>query len=395
MRILLLADCYLPTKTSAAAMISDLAIEMSSQGHEVAVAVPDSSVIGSYKVEESDGVEIVRIRTGKTKGVGHIRRGINEVLFSPIFGFRAKRYWVSKKFDLIVSYSPCIFWGPLVARLKKLWGCRSYLILRDIFPQNAIDLGYLRKGIAYYFFDKMANVQYRVADTIGLESYGSIEYFKELTKGRYTNLRLLRNWKKLDNKHILTDGKYRKKWGLQDKMVFVYGGNFCKGHDVDSILNIAQRLLSHNNLHFVLVGGGSQFERIRLMVESMKITNVSVYPSLSQEDYLEMLCEFDAGIITLSPKLKTSNIPGKLLTYLECGLPMVVTINRPENDLKVLIEKYNVGYVCSTVDEESFADNIVKLVNNDKMRAEIRKNAKNLLQDEFDVKNIVDYIVEN
>ena len=147
MRILLLVVYYLPSTSAAAKLINDLAIEFSNQGHDVTVVAPDHATETDVQCGYDDKVRVIRVKTGEIKGVPRILRGYREISLSKILWKRAKSFFNENSFDLIIYYSPTIFFGPLVKRLKRLFGCPAYLILRDIFPQWAADAGIIRKGL--------------------------------------------------------------------------------------------------------------------------------------------------------------------------------------------------------------------------------------------------------
>jgi len=151
MRILILADCYLPGTKAGAKLVRDLAVVFHRLGHETAVVTSNTDIPVAARAAVEDGVTVVGVRTGWIKGAPRVIRAINEARLSPVIWKRARSFFVSQRFDLIVYYSPSIFFGWLVCRLKRLYGCSSYLILRDIFPQWAVDAGALGKGSLLYW----------------------------------------------------------------------------------------------------------------------------------------------------------------------------------------------------------------------------------------------------
>ncbi|MBZ5526602.1 MAG: glycosyltransferase [Acidobacteriia bacterium] len=132
MRILILVDCYVPSVKSGARQIRDLAAEFHRQGHEVTVITPSHEIVDEAQVTWDEGTRIVRVRTGKIKGVGRIWRALEEIRLSGVVWRRVGRFLLENPADFIVFYSPTIFWSALVRRLKALWGCPAYLILRAI-----------------------------------------------------------------------------------------------------------------------------------------------------------------------------------------------------------------------------------------------------------------------
>jgi hypothetical protein len=139
MRILLVVDCYYPETKSSARLAHDLAIEMLRQGNEVVVLTPSESIRGKLEITHEAGVLIARVKTGKIKGASNILRAVREATLSRTLWKHSRSLFEDYPCDLIVFYSPSIFFGGLVKKLKALWRCPAYLILRDIFPQWAVD----------------------------------------------------------------------------------------------------------------------------------------------------------------------------------------------------------------------------------------------------------------
>ena len=179
MRILLISVYYLPSTKSCAKLMYDLAAEFLQLGHEVIVLTPDSRLPSKLKVSDENGIKVVRIKAGKIDQAPKIIRGFNELMLSPILWHRGRKFFKANRCDLVVWYSPSIFFGSLVKKLKQLFGCRSYLVLRDIFPQWAVDAGILKKGWVHGYFRKKEMEQYDSADIIGVQSPANLDYFSE------------------------------------------------------------------------------------------------------------------------------------------------------------------------------------------------------------------------
>src|SRR5258708_20427153 len=147
MQILIIVDCYLPSLKSGAKLVHDLGVEFRRQGHEVSILTPSDAISEGLQVRTEDGLCIARVRTGTIKGTTKLFRAIREMRLSDTLWRRAKSFLLAKPVDLIVFYSPKIFFGGLVRCLKSRWGCPAYLILQDLFPQWFVDAGILRTGI--------------------------------------------------------------------------------------------------------------------------------------------------------------------------------------------------------------------------------------------------------
>jgi len=325
----------------------------------------------------------VRVRSGKIKSAPRILRGFNEARLSDILWKKGRKYLANHKFDLIVYYSPTIFFGSFVQRARAFYGCRSYLVLRDIFPKWALDAGVLKNGLIYRYFCRKEMEQYRAADFIGVQSPENLRYFRENERLKEFRSEVLYNWTTLDEKN-LPAGNYRKMLGLEGKVVFFYGGNIGVAQDMDNILRLAERLRNDPDVFFLLVGEGSEAARIRQIISEKGLLNIRLMGAVDQEEYLAMVSEFDIGLISLDKKLKTHNFPGKMLGYMYNAMPILASVN-PENDLKELIERNKAGLISINGDDDIFFANAVQLLRNRTSREEMGKNARMLLENQFSV----------
>jgi len=392
MKILLIVDDYMPHSIKVAAkMMHELACEYIKQGHYVSVLTPSSTIINNIEFSTLDGVNIISFKSGEIKNVAKVKRAINETLLSFNAWRTCKQFFTENPHDLIIYYSPTIFFGSLVGRLKKLWNVKSYLILRDIFPKWAIDNKILKeKSLITFYFKYFENINYKNADTIGLMSDKNFEWFEKYYKTS-KKLEVLYNWTaiiKIETSKI----KYRKELNIEDKVVFFYGGNMGHAQDMMNIVRLAENLNNYKEVQFVLVGAGDEVELIRDCIDSNKISNIILLPSVNQNEYKQMLVEFDIGLFTLHKKHTTHNFPGKLLGYMLQELPILGSIN-PGNDLKDLIDGYDAGLISINGEDDLLKTNAIKLLNLTE-RKKISCNANKLLKDKFDVHSIANQILE-
>jgi O26-antigen biosynthesis N-acetyl-L-fucosamine transferase len=384
---LILVDCYYPSAKSSAKLVHDLAVEFCRRGDQAVILTPSDSVRQTADIATEDGITVVRVKNGRIKGANKMQRAIREARLSANLWNGAKDFLQQNRCDLIVFYSPTIFFGKLVGRLKKLWGCPAYLILRDIFPEWAADAGLIKRGMIYAFFRRAALLQYRVADVIGVQSPANLGYFSRSFPGNNFVVRVLFNWTSLDEKQ-LPRTTYRSALDLEDKTVFLYGGNIGVAQDMDNILRLADQLAPRTDIHVLLVGDGTEVPRLRAAIAARQLTNVQIISGISQPDYLSMVSEFDFGLISLDARLTTHNVPGKLLSYLYWGLPVVASVNRG-NDLFGILEDNGAGFCVVNGDDHQLARAALRLADDRKLAAAMRANARRLLEKQFSVESAV------
>ena len=390
-KVCIIVDDYMPSSTKVTAkMMHELSVEFVRQGSNVTVVTPDPTLANAQEISQLDGVTVCRFRTGKIKNSPKHVRLVNEMLLSFKAWKTYKTYFKENPHDLIVFWSPSIFWSGLVKRLKELWRAPSYMLLRDFFPQWVIDSGILREqSLVVKFLRFFEKINYQCADMIALQSPKNIEWFSTVNRTD-TPLDLLYNWAS-DNPIVEKGNQYRKRYGLEDKVVFFYGGNVGHAQDMANIVRLAQSMLIEKKSHFVIVGKGDEFELIQQAIEDAGLSNMTLLPPVPQNEYSLMLSEFDVGLFSLHRDHVTHNFPGKLLAYMNQGIPILGSVN-VGNDLKGVIESAQAGFVTVNGEDDLLYENACKLMD-ESLHQAMGRNAKQLLRDVFSVETAVDTII--
>lgn len=351
MRIALVADSYPPLRTSGAVQLRDLSQEFRRQGHEVTVLVPAPDLGTHWALEELEGVQVLRLSSMQTKDIGYVRRTLGELLLSSMMlrGLR-KSPLAQVKWDAVVWYSPTIFLGRLVGALKQATGARTYLILRDVFPEWALDMGLLKKGPVYSFFKFFERLQYSVADVIGVQSHSNLAYMEEWSKQPGRRLEVLQNW--LAPAANVGCSVNIEKTSLAGRRIVAYAGNMGVAQGMDMVIGLAEKMRERRDIGFLFVGRGSDVPRLKALVEEKRLENVLFHDEIEPKEVPGLLAQAHVGLVMLDPRHKTHNVPGKFITYTQAGLPVLARINKG-NDLATLIEDEGVGqaYVGDSVEE--------------------------------------------
>lgn len=389
MRILVIVDTYVPARISGALQMRDLAREMLAQGHVPTVVVSSPDLRTAWAMERIDGVEVLRVKTPTTKDVGLVRRAVAECLlpFAMLRGLRNSPL-ANVQWDGIVWYSPTIFFGPMVRALKRRCGCRSYLILRDLFPDWAVDAGVMRKGLSYRFFKWVERYQYAAADVIGVQTPANVPLVEAETRSHHGNARIevLNNWQSEPERTQTSIDL--SKGPLAGRTVFVYTGNMGAAQGMDCLIDLAAGLKDRRDIGFLFVGRGSDVARLKALVESLQLDNVLFVDEVDSGEIPTILDQCHVGLIALDPRHTTHNIPGKFLTYLRAGMPVLARIN-PGNDLEGLINNDDVGRVVSGDAQARLLEFAKQLAADHVLREQVGKRGRALAEREFSSANVV------
>lgn len=391
LRIALIADTFPPLRTSGAVQLRDLAREFARQGHELTVMLPSSDLAIAWQLEEMDGFQVMRLKAPKVKDISYVRRTIAEFLMP--FAMRRhlqKSPLANRKWHGVVWYAPSIFHGPLASALKKNSDCKGYLIIRDIFPEWAVDMGLMGRGLTYRFFNAIAQYQYSVADVIGVQTSGNCNYFARWQRPPARRLEVLQNW-------LGSPSSKRCSIRIADtifagRKVFVYAGNMGIAQGMDILLSLAEKFTARADVGFLFVGRGSDAQRLKKQAGDKKLTNVLFFDEIDPDEIPNLYAQCSAGILALDPRHKSHNIPGKFLTYMQSGLPVLAYVNLG-NDIAGLIRKYQVGQVCEGGGLSELIDLTMTLLNQINQDDDIQSRCECLFKSEFSVEKAVVQIV--
>ncbi len=392
MRIALIADVFPPLRSSGAIQLRDLSHELVRQGHHLTVMIPASDIDQPWLLEKLGGVEVLRLKSPRTKDMSYARRTVGEFLMP--FAMRRnlrKSPLADVQWDGVIWYAPTIFLGPIVNTLKKTSGCPSYLIIRDIFPEWAVDMGLLGRGLPYRFLKAVEAYQYSVADVIGVQTPANLPYFSRAGLKPKQRVEVLQNW--LAPAHNTGCSISVANSALAGRTIFVYAGNMGVAQGMGILIDLAERLRSRDDIGFLFVGRGSDAQLLRDEAIRQKLGNVVFYDEIAPEEIPGLYAQCHAGIVALDPRHKTHNIPGKFLTYMQAGLPVLASIN-PGNDLIQLIEGDRVGQVCTDQSLESLERLVGCLVEEIRSDTEMPARCKALSVRLFAPEAVVKQIVQ-
>ena len=392
MKLALVADTFPPMRTSGAVQLRDLTREFIRQGHELTVLLPADALEKQWELGEYHGAQVLRLKAPKTKDVGYVRRTLGEWLTPYVMKRNLKKTPLANdRWDGVLWYSPSIFHAPLVRAIRRRSGCKSYLIIRDIFPEWALDLGLMRPGLAYAFFKLIARRQYEAADIIGVQSPGNLSYFEAWRQERDgRQLEVLQNW-------LSPPAKSNCPIRIEDtpiagRKIFVYAGNMGVAQGLDIIIDLADRVRHRPDIGFLFVGRGSEARSLQDRGRELNSDNVVFRSEIDPDAIPGLYAQCAVGIVALDKRHKSHNIPGKFLTYMQNGLPVLAILNRG-NDLAELIREEGVGEVCETHDLQDLEFLTDALVHRIEQDEPISKRCVRLFERQFSVSQPVEQIV--
>ena len=378
-KILLVADTFFPEKNSAALMLNSLANHIHNEKIELLVVTPHGNSQNKIQILKDNSYRHLKFYCPFLKSKNLILRTFGEFLLSRFFIKNSKKLTeYFNNIDLIISYSPTIFFGQYIKYLKREFNIKkSYLILRDIFPQWIIDLEILdKKNPIYFIFKYYEKVLYSNSSKIGIQSKNNSKYFN--SQNYEKKIEFLPNWHQDD----IISKKSNLFSNINFKYKIIYTGKLSFAQNLNSFQLFLDLISQIPDVCFIYIGDNHD--------QISSSHNIYSFNSVSQEELQYLLNESDLGIVNLDKKHTTHNVPGKSLNYLANGLPIIASLN-PGNDFIDIINDNGLGYATS---KELFEDqNIhIEIMNIFDNYVEYSNNAKNYIKLNHTVKGVFDKI---
>ena len=392
MKIIVICVFYPPLNSSAAVQINHLVEELAIKGNFIQVITPDSSAKKDFILEKKKNIKIMRFRNGKITDTNLVKRTLNEFVmpFRIIFTIIRNSVEVQKS-DGIICWSPSIFFTPLIIYLKLINNCKTYLILRDIFPRWAKDLNLIKNELIYQIFNMFFLLQCYFSDIIGVQSEGNKKFIPNKIFLKKNKIEVLHNWYK--SSYARKKSKINlSQTVLRNKKVFVHAGNIGLAQGFEILLYLAEEVKKNNDIGFLFIGRGSKFEIMKNIAEKKGIMNVVFHEEIDNSQIMDLYSQCSCGIVILDKRHKTHNIPGKFLSYLHSGLPIFALVN-PQNDLISLINNNNLGFATSNFDISYLKEKIINISKKITLKEFSKDRNKKLAKDLFSVKNAANQIL--
>ena len=347
---------------------SDLMECFIQHGHQVYIVTPYERRMGKgTEYYDADGAHFLAVKTLNVEKTNIIEKGLGTLLIGRQYKQAIKRYLGNVKIDLVTYSTPSITLASVVKYVKERYSAKSFLQLKDIFPQNAVDIGMMKEGsVICRYFRKKERDLYRVSDFIGCMSPANVKYVLE----HYPDV----NKEKVDicpnaialRQHPEVNRIYmRQRYGLPiDKPIFLYGGNLGKPQGIDYLVSCLKSVKNRPDCHFLIVGSGTDAYKIDQFIEQDKPSNISKIEFLPKVDYYQVVASCDVGLIFLDYRFTIPNFPSRLLPYMEYKMPVICATDG-NTDIKDVVVDNGFGFWCESKDTVDFDICVNKMLSSD------------------------------
>jgi len=378
---------------------SDLLREFYKAGHNLYIV---NSIEKRFNKESEykkvNDVHYLKVKVGNITKTNIVEKGISTISLESQFLRLIKMHFSNIKFDLVLYSTPPITLGKVVKYIKNRDNAKTYLLLKDIFPQNAIDLAMLssRSLISRYFEFKETKL-YQMSDHIGCMSQKNVDYvLKNNILVDESKVEICPN--SIEPLEFEFTSKLRlsimKKYRIPEgKVLFIYGGNLGKPQGVDFLIECVRAIKTNTNVFFIIVGSGTEYSKIENFFDDNNPANAILHEGLPKEDYEALVNICDVGLIYLDKRFTIPNFPSRLLSYLQAGIP-VLSSTDTSTDIGSISTHGGFGLWNESGDIETFCNN-VELLCCESVRVEMGLRARKYLENNYTSKHSFDIIMKH
>lgn len=382
---------------------NDLMRKFRNEGHNVYIVSPTERREGkNTSLSEEGGVKTLYVRTLNVQKTNVIEKGLGQVSLEYLYKRAIKKYFKGVSFDLILYSTPPITFPNVIKYAKQSNpNAKTYLMLKDIFPQNAVDMGMLSKkgvkGILYKYFRNKEKTLYALSDYIGCMSPANVRYVlkhnPEISADRVEvcpNSFELVEYQPLDEE-VRTS--ILKKYNLPtDKPIFLYGGNLGAPQGIPFLIDCLKANKDREDCHFLVVGNGTYYNRLNNWYQEAKPKSVTLMERLVKEDYDLLARACNVGLIFLDYRFEIPNFPSRLLTYIENKMPVLVCTD-PNCDTGSIANENGFGVWAPSNNVEAFTLSVDKILSSDIAR--MGENGYQYMKDNYLVEHSFNQIIKH
>ena len=376
-------------------------------GHKLYIVTPiekkdetEEEVIGT------GNLNILRCKTGNLFGVSMVEKGISQTLLPFKYMKAIERHFKGIKFDLILYSTPPISLAGIVEKIKKKTGAKTYLLLKDIFPQNAVDIGIISPFMAKTLFRNKEKKLYKISDYIGCMSPANVEYLLKHNEVDSVDVEVCPNSIKVTdniNNEVLQSNEaldingrntILSKYNIPlDKTIFLYGGNLGLPQDIPFVIECIKNSVEVKEAHFVICGDGTEYEKLENFVNETNQTNITLIKALPKSEYDSLVRVSDIGMIFLDHRFTIPNFPSRLLSYLKEKKPVLVCTDK-NTDIGKIAKENEFGLSSISDNTEEFVKNVNKFTDK-RLRIKLGENGYRFLMENYTVENSYKIIMKH
>ena len=375
---------------------TDLLRHFVQKGHDVTIVCPKERRKGiDTNLQSNKNHRILQVKTFNIVSTNIVEKGIGTLAIEYQYLAAIRKYLPDIWFDLIMYSTPPITFTRVIKAIKKRDNARTYLLLKDICPQHAVDLGMMkREGILHRFFRRKEKQLYRVSDFIGCMSPANVNYVlkhnPEISPDRVEVCpNSIEPVKEAAGKNDMLRSQYNIP---AEATLYIYGGNLGKPQGLDFLTEVLETNNNKPDRFFIVIGSGTEKQRLNDWFQSHPLSNAVMLDGLPKEDYDRLVRSCDVGLIFLDRRFTIPNYPSRLLSYLENKMPVLIASDT-NTDVGPIAEENGYGLWAEHGDIEKFNKLLNVFCENPELRLRMGERGYRFLMENYTVEKSYEVIM--
>lgn len=311
--------------------------------------------LAPHREDMVQGLPIHRVALYPSHDSSSLRRILN--LFS--FAFSATLYGIfrAKRFDVLYAYPPIptALAAAMICAVRR----RPYVMdIQDLWPDSVVKSGMAGTRWMERILTPLCNFAYRRAARVVVQSRGIAERLIErgVPAGK---IDVIYNWAHEEQPTGRCD---LSAYGFEGRFNIVYGGNLGRVQGLETLIRaaaIAGKTVP--GLKLLLIGNGTERDRLRALVAELGGDNVQVAPAVPRDQIADVFAAADVLALHLvDDPLFAITIPHKTQSYMAMGKPILIGV---AGEAARLVTDAGAGVAVAPGDVEAMAAAMVRLAN--------------------------------
>ena len=364
MRVAILSQYYPPEPIPKP---HELARGLAERGHEVVVITgfpnypagklyPDTR-LRLWRWETLDGIRILRLPLYPDHSRSVVRRALNYGSFAVAAGLLGSV--LSGPVEVMFAEHPPLTIGLAAWVIGRLRQTPFVYSVNDLWPESVEATGMVRNRRLLNWMRYLERFVYRRAAAIAVISPG----FKQnlLAKGvPPEKIAVIPHWADESlYRPVPPDPVLARDLGMAGRFNIVFAGQLGLAQGLDVVLEAAEELSDLDDIQFVLVGDGTDADRLRRSAGQRGLKNVRFLERQPAERMPHIYAVSDVLLVHLRDEpLFRITIPSKTVAYMACGRPVLMAV---EGDAADLIRTTGAGVTCRAGDAKDLAETVRRL----------------------------------
>lgn len=371
MRILLVSTYFRPDVASTGVLMTGLAEELASLGHDLTVVTSKPHYGNPALIEEDfpgipwhrkraeDGTEVYRLSVYRPRSRGNTKeRLVNYLSFEALASLRSLTV---EKPDVVLIPSPPLLNGLIGDLVERFRGVPFVYNVQDIWPEFVIRsgalardswLGRLSVRLEHYVYDAATKVVVISEGFRRILLEKGVPAFKLEVIPNFFDVEFLTPCEK--------DNEFARKHDLADRFVALFAGNVGHAQDLETVLRAAESLRDVEELLILIVGEGAGKPALEALAAEKGLENVRFLPFQDHEVLPELYGSADVGLVPLQDGFEQASVPSKVYSIMSSGTPVLASVP-PGSDTWKLVESTGTGVTVASGDPWALREALVEL----------------------------------